>query len=105
MGALMDEPSIQVLTIPIFYPLVVNVLHYDPIWFGVIMARLLEIGVIAPPVGMVCFVVTGMLKGEVTLQDVYKGVMPYIYMELITMPLFLFIPAISLWLPGIMGRM
>ena len=105
MGALMDEPSIQVLTIPIFYPLVVNVLGYDPIWFGVIQARLLEIGVIAPPVGMVCFVVTGMLKGEISLQDVYRGVMPYIYMELITMPLFLFIPAISLWLPRVMGRM
>lgn len=105
MGALMDEPSIQVLTIPIFYPLVVNTLGYDPIWFGVIMARLLEIGVIAPPVGMVCFVVTGMLKGEMSLQDVYKGVMPYIYMELITMPLFMFIPAISLWLPKVMGRM
>jgi C4-dicarboxylate transporter DctM subunit len=105
MGALMDEPSIQVLTIPIFYPLVVNVLGYDPIWFGVIQARLLEIGVIAPPVGMVCFVVTGMLKGEISLQDVYRGVMPYIYMELVTMPLFLFIPAISLWLPRVMGRM
>lgn len=105
MGALMDEPSIQVLTIPIFYPLIVNVLGYDPIWFGVIMARLLEIGVIAPPVGMVCFVVTGMLKGEVSLQDVYRGVMPFIYMELITMPLFLFIPAISLWLPSVMSRM
>jgi len=101
----MDEPSIQVLTIPIFYPLVVNTLGYDPIWFGVIMARLLEIGVIAPPVGMVCFVVTGMLKGEMSLQDVYRGVMPYIYMELITMPLFMFIPAISLWLPKVMGRM
>jgi tripartite ATP-independent transporter DctM subunit len=105
MGALMDEPSIQVLTIPIFYPLVVNVLGYDPIWFGVIQARLLEIGVIAPPVGMVCFVVAGMLKGQISLQDVYRGVMPYIYMELITMPLFLFIPAISLWLPRVMGRM
>jgi C4-dicarboxylate transporter DctM subunit len=102
MGALMDEPSIQVLTIPIFYPLVVNVLGYDPIWFGVIQVRLLEIGLIAPPVGMVCFVVAGMLKGETTLQDVYKGVMPFIYMELITMPLFLFIPAISLWLPSVM---
>jgi TRAP-type C4-dicarboxylate transport system permease large subunit len=84
---------------------VVNVLGYDPIWFGVIQARLLEIGVIAPPVGMVCFVVAGMLKGEISLQDVYRGVMPYIYMELITMPLFLFIPAISLWLPHVMGRL
>jgi C4-dicarboxylate transporter, DctM subunit len=102
MGALMDEPSIQVLTIPIFYPLLVNTLGYDPIWFGVIQVRLLEIGLIAPPVGMVCFVVAGMLKDETTLQQVYKGVMPFIYMELITMPLFLFIPAISLWLPSVM---
>ncbi len=104
MGALMDEPSIQVLTIPIFYPLVVNTLGYDPIWFGVIQVRLLEIGLIAPPVGMVCFVVAGMLKGEMTLQQVYKGVMPFIYMELITMPLFLFIPAITLWLPSVMMK-
>jgi C4-dicarboxylate transporter, DctM subunit len=103
MGALMDEPSIQVLTIPIFYPVVVHVLGYDPIWFGVIQVRLLEIGVVAPPVGMLCFVVAGMLKGEMSLQDVYRSVMPYIYMELITMPCFLFIPAISLWLPGLMA--
>ncbi len=105
MGALMDEPSIQVLTIPVFYPLVVNTLGYDPIWFGVIQIRLLEIGFIAPPVGMVCFVVAGMLKGEISLQEVYRGVMPYIYMEIITMPLFLFIPAISLWLPSVMAKM
>jgi C4-dicarboxylate transporter, DctM subunit len=99
MGALMDEPSIQVLTIPIFYPLVVTTLGYDPIWFGVIQARLLEIGLIAPPVGMACFVVAGMDK-SISLQDVYRGVMPFLYMELITMPLFLFVPAISLWLPN-----
>ena len=103
MGALMDEPSIQVLTIPIFYPLVVHTLGYDPIWFGVIQARLLEIGLIAPPVGMVCFVVAGMDK-SISLQGVYRGVMPFIYMELITMPLFLFIPAISLWLPSVMSK-
>jgi C4-dicarboxylate transporter DctM subunit len=102
MGALMDEPSIQVLTIPIFYPLLVNVLGYDPIWFGVIQVRLLEIGLIAPPVGMVCFVVAGMEKERISLQDVYRGVMPYIYMELITMPIFLFLPQITLWLPRVM---
>jgi tripartite ATP-independent transporter DctM subunit len=101
MGALMDEPSIMVLTLPVFYPLLVTHLGYNPIWFGIILARLLEIGMIAPPVGMVCFVVAGMEK-SMTLQDVYRGVMPYIYMEIVTMPLFLFIPQISLWLPGIM---
>ncbi len=101
MGALMDEPSIQVLTIPVFYPLVVTHLGYDPIWFGVMQVRLLEIGLIAPPVGMVCFVVAGMDK-TITLQKVYKGVMPFIYMELITMPIFLFVPAITLWLPKVM---
>ncbi|MBI5440673.1 MAG: TRAP transporter large permease [Deltaproteobacteria bacterium] len=104
MGALMDEPSIQVLTIPIFYPLVVNVLGYDPVWFGVIQARLLEIGLIAPPVGMVCFVVAGIDK-SLSLPGVYKGVMPFIYMELVTMPLFLFFPQLALWLPGVMTRM
>lgn len=102
MGALMDEPSIMVLTLPIFYPLLVNVLGYDPIWFGVILVRLLEIGLIAPPVGMVCFLIAGMLKEEMTLQQVYRGVLPFIYMEMITMPLFLFVPAITLWLPSIM---
>ena len=55
--------------------------------------RLLEIGLIAPPVGMVCFVVAGMEKGKISLQDVYRGVIPFLYMELITMPIFMFIPA------------
>ena len=102
MGALMDEPSIQVLTIPVFYPLIVTTLGYNPIWFGVMQVRLLEIGLIAPPVGMVCFVIAGMEKSSISLPDVYRGVMPFLYMELITMPLFMFIPAISLWLPGLM---
>ena len=101
LGAIMDEPSIQVLTTPVFYPLVVNHLGYDPIWFGVMQVRLLEIGLIAPPVGMVCFVVAGMDK-SITLANVYRGVLPFLYMELITMPLFMFIPAISLWLPSLM---
>jgi C4-dicarboxylate transporter, DctM subunit len=101
LGAIMDEPSIQVLTTPIFYPLIVNHLGYDPIWFGVMQVRLLEIGLIAPPVGMVCFVVAGMDK-SITLQNVYRSILPFLYMELITMPLFMFIPAISLWLPGLM---
>jgi C4-dicarboxylate transporter, DctM subunit len=101
LGAIMDEPSIQVLTTPIFYPLVVHTLGYDPIWFGVMQVRLLEIGLIAPPVGMVCFVVAGMDK-SITLANVYRGILPFLYMELVTMPLFMFIPAISLWLPSLM---
>ncbi|MBN2401767.1 MAG: TRAP transporter large permease subunit [Spirochaetes bacterium] len=100
MGALMDEASIQLLTLPIFYPLVMS-LGFDPIWFGVIQCKLLNIGMIAPPVGITVFIIAGLDK-TVPMTTVYRGVMWFILCDMITMTLFMAFPQIILWLPNIL---
>jgi C4-dicarboxylate transporter, DctM subunit len=100
MGALMDEASIQLLTLPIFYPLVIG-LGFDPIWFGVIQCKLLNIGMIAPPVGITVFIIAGLDK-TVPMATVYRGVMWFIFCDIITLSLFLAFPQIILWLPHLM---
>jgi C4-dicarboxylate transporter DctM subunit len=99
MGALMDETSTQLLTIPIFYPLILK-LGFDPIWFGVLQARLLQIGMIAPPVGINVFVIAGLDK-TVPMATVYKGVIPFLFMDMITLAVFMIWPQTILWLPSL----
>jgi len=99
MGALMDETSTQLLTIPIFYPLILK-LGFDPIWFGVLQARLLQIGMIAPPVGINVFVIAGLDK-TVPMTTVYKGVIPFLFMDMITLAVFMIWPQTILWLPSL----
>jgi C4-dicarboxylate transporter DctM subunit len=98
MGALMDETSTQLLTIPIFYPLILK-LGFDPIWFGVLQARLLQIGMIAPPVGINVFVIAGLDK-TVPMATVYKGVLWFLFMDMITLAVFMIWPQTILWLPN-----
>lgn len=100
LGALMDESSIQLLTLPIFYPLVMK-LGFDPIWFGVIQCRLLEIGMVAPPVGITVFVVAGLDK-SVPMWTIYKGVLWFIAADIITMVMFMLWPSIITFLPNLM---
>jgi C4-dicarboxylate transporter, DctM subunit len=100
LGALMDEPSIQMLTTPIFYPLVMS-LGFDPIWFGVIQCRLLEIGMIAPPVGMNVYVIAGLDK-SIPMTTVFKGILWFLVMDIITLALFVFWPGIITFLPSLM---
>jgi C4-dicarboxylate transporter, DctM subunit len=98
MGALMDEASIQLLTLPIFYPLVMK-LGFDPIWFGVIQCKLLNIGMIAPPVGITVFVIAGLDK-TVPMATVYRGVMWFIFCDMFTLGAMMYWPAIITWLPS-----
>jgi C4-dicarboxylate transporter DctM subunit len=99
LGALMDESSTQLLTIPIFYPLIIG-LGFDPIWFGVIQARLLQIGMIAPPIGINDFVVAG-LDRSITLGTVYKGVTWFLVCDMITLAMFTYWPWLITWLPNL----
>lgn len=101
LGALMDESSIQLITLPIFYPLVMK-LGFDPIWFGIVQCKLLNIGMIAPPVGITVFVIAGLDK-TVPMATVYKGVMWFIYCDILIMAAFMLWPQIITWLPRIMG--
>ena len=72
----MDALALVLLTIPIFYPVVAN-LGYDPIWFGVMIVLVTQMGVITPPVGVCVYVVSGMER-DVPLETIFRGCMPFL---------------------------
>jgi len=96
----MDELALIVLTIPIFYPLILSV-GWDPIWFGVIMVVLVEMGVIAPPVGINVFVIYGVAEG-VPITTIYKGIFPFLACMFVLAALLMVFPALATWLPSFM---
>ncbi|MDI5987556.1 TRAP transporter large permease [Halomonas sp. M4R5S39] len=102
LGMFMDVLSMQVVTIPITYP-IVTALGVDPIWFGVFIVLMCELGMITPPVGMNLFVVQSVRKDKGSIQDVMWGVLPYMLMMLAFTMLLMAFPAIALWLPGMMS--
>jgi len=99
LGCLMDELAILLITLPITFPLVVG-LGFDPIWFGVIVVKMVEIGLVAPPVGMNVFVVSA--TTGVPVATVYRGTGYMMLFEMITLGLLLAFPALSTWLPSLM---
>ena len=85
------------LTVPIFFPLIVH-LGLDPIWFGVLIVCVVEIGMISPPVGMNIFVISSMLP-DVPTSSIWRGVMPFLFADILRLALLIAFPAITLWLP------
>jgi C4-dicarboxylate transporter DctM subunit len=101
LGAVMDELAMILLTIPIIFP-VITKLGFDPIWFGVIVVMVVELGMIVPPIGMNVFVINSIAK-DVSLPTIYRGVMPFIFVDLIRLALLAAFPILSLFLPSRMG--
>ena len=104
LGMIMDPISMMVVTIPVIHPLVVG-LGYDPIWFAIIMVKLIELSCITPPVGLNLFVVVSAARGSVSTGEIFKGVLPFVLVELVTLGILLTFPAITLFMPNLMmGR-
>jgi tripartite ATP-independent transporter DctM subunit len=99
LGALMDDLAMMLLTLPFVFPLV-QALGIDPIWFGIYMVTIVEIGMIVPPVGMNLFVIQGV--GNVKLETVIRGILPFVVADLVRVALLIGFPAIALWLPSLM---
>ena len=99
LGCILDQIAILLLTLPITFPLVMS-LGFDPIWFGVVITALAEIGLITPPVGLNCFIVSQVSK--IPLEEVFKGASILMISEMIVMAMLLYWPEISLWLPSMM---
>ena len=102
LGAVMDELSMLLLTIPIFFPIVMGLDFGMPkesvaIWFGIMVLMTVGFGLIAPPVGLNVYIVNGLAKG-VPMGETYRGVMPFLVSDVIRTMLFLFFPIIPLWL-------
>ncbi|MDP2017521.1 TRAP transporter large permease [Hydrogenophaga sp.] len=102
LGLVMEELSMVLLTIPVFFPVIVG-LGFDPVWFGILIVTIVEIGMISPPVGMNLFVMNSLLP-LVRLKTIFTGVWPFVMADIVRLGILIAFPAISLWLPGFMNR-
>ena len=97
MGCFLDAVSIMVMTMPVVYPIILS-LHLDPIWFGVMVMLMMEAGLITPPMGLNVFAVSGVAK-DVPIEDIYKGIMPFLLSILSIAILISMFPALATFLP------
>jgi TRAP-type C4-dicarboxylate transport system permease large subunit len=88
------------LTIPIFVPLTLS-LGFDLIWFGIIVVRMAEIGLITPPIGMICYNIAA-IAPDVPITTIFKGVFPFIISDIIHVAMLLLVPGVVLFLPNLM---
>jgi C4-dicarboxylate transporter, DctM subunit len=100
LGTAMEELSMILLTIPVFFPVIVQ-LGFDPVWFGIVIVCVVEIGLISPPVGMNMFVLRTLLP-HVSTGTVFSGVMPFMVADIIRLAILIAVPWLSLWLPSMM---
>jgi C4-dicarboxylate transporter, DctM subunit len=101
LGMVMEELAIVLLTIPVFFP-VITALGFDPVWFGILIVTIVEIGMISPPVGLNLFVLSSLLP-TVSLNTIYRGVWPFVLADIGRLGILIAFPAISLWLPSLMA--
>lgn len=101
LGCLLDGVSMMVLTLPILYPVIMQ-MGFDPIWFGVIVTILIEMGQITPPFGLNLFAIQGISGGR-PLSDVISGSLPYCFVIIIMIGILKVFPVLALWLPLRMG--
>ena len=96
LGMFMEQISMMLLTVPIFFPLATG-LGYDPIWFGIVMLLALEIGFSTPPFGLLLFVMKGVAPPDTTMRDIYLAAMPYIACSLALVALLIAFPVLATW--------
>ncbi len=102
LGAIMDSMAMVLLTVPIFFP-VITALNFDPIWFGIIIVRVTEIGQITPPVGINVFVLKGVAP-DVPMGTIFKGIVPFFIADIFHVALLIAVPQISLFLPSLLMK-
>ena len=100
LGSILDIFSMVVLTVPIIFP-VVTTLGFDPIWFGVIVVRLFEMGAITPPIGINVFVLKG-VAGDVPLGTIFSGIVPFFIADLFHVGMLVAFPQVATFLPSLM---
>lgn len=98
LGMIMDSYAMMVITVPIFLPLIVQY-GFDPVWWGVVTVICVEMGMITPPFGMNIFMLNSIAK-NIPLATIYRGVMPFVLVDLIKVATLLLFPALALWLPS-----
>ena len=98
-GCFMDSMALIVLTVPVIFPVVLR-LGFDPIWFGVVIVLVSEMGVITPPVGVNVYVIKGVAP-DVPMHTIFRGIWPFLGAEVVCTIIILFVPQIALFLPNL----
>jgi len=100
LGCFMESLGMVLLTVPVFYPIVVQ-LGFDPIWFGILLVMVVELGLVTPPVGLNVYVVRGVAP-HIALGQIFVGVAPFLLAFLVGIALLIIWPKIALWLPNLL---
>jgi len=100
MGCFMDPGSILFISMPIFLP-VIDILGFNLLWFGILMMTNLELATITPPVGLNLYVMKSVAPPEVSMSDIFKGVIPFVILHVLGLVLLMVFPQLALWLPGL----
>jgi tripartite ATP-independent transporter DctM subunit len=101
LGLFLDEIGIILLTVPIFLP-IIRELNFDPIWFGILFLINAQMDYITPPFGYTLFYLKGVAPPEVTMGDIYKGIIPFVLLQAGGLALCMIFPEIILWLPSLL---
>ena len=102
LGTVLDEIGIILLTVPVFLP-IVRALGFDEIWFGVLYAITIQTGYISPPFGYTLFYMKGALPAHISMTTVYKGVLPFMLLQIVALCLIAAFPSLVTWLPRMMN--
>lgn len=102
LGMFMDGIGMLLLTLPVVFP-VMSKLGFDPIWFGIIVVKMVEVGLLTPPVGLNCYVVNG-VRPDIPMQQIFRNVWPFVLMDFACIGLFTLFPGIVTFLPNLAMR-
>ena len=102
LGMFMDQVSMMLITVPIFYPIAIQ-LGYDPVWFSLIVLMALEMSATTPPFGLLLFIMMGMVRGT-TLWQVASAAAPFLLCDLVLVGILVVVPGLALYLPSLMGN-
>ncbi|MDX5382223.1 MAG: TRAP transporter large permease [Rhodobacterales bacterium] len=100
LGMILDGLGMMLLTLPVVFPAMMG-LGYDPVWFGILLIKLIEVGVVTPPVGLNCYVVNG-IRPDIPLEKIFRGVTPFLIGEIFIIAVIVAFPDFILWLPNMM---
>ena len=100
MGAFLDDTAMLVIVAPLYIPLVIK-LGFNPIWFGVLYTITCQIAYITPPFGYNLFLMRAMAPAEVTLIDIYRSIIPFFFLMVVSLAIIMIFPQIALWLPDL----
>jgi len=102
LGSVLESLSMILLTVPVFFPIIMA-MGYDPVWFGVLIVVVVEIGLITPPIGVNLFVIRSVMP-DIPIVTVMRGVIPFVAADLLRVLLIAAVPALSLWLPELLFK-